>query len=425
MKFAICNLGCKVNNYEANWYRQQLDEKYEETDFKNFSDIYIINTCTVTNMAGSKSRQMIHKARKMNKNSCIVAVGCYVQTEKNDLSVFDDCDIVIGSKYKTLLPQLIEEYFKNKEKILLVEDFQTTPFEEMFIRNFNQVRAYLKIQDGCNQFCSYCVIPFARGRERCLPLPLVLKQAQQLVDSGHPELVLTGIHTGRWHDGEYDLADLIERILKEVQNLQRIRISSIEVTEVTDKLIDLIAKNSKVAHHLHIPLQTGSDILLKDNNRPYDTAYYYDKIQKIREMVPNISISSDVIVGLPNETDDYFCQTEQFIKKCQLSFLHVFPYARKKYTADYDKKEQVEESIKRQRVDSLTKLSTQLYNTYAATFIGKAVEVLFEKKENDFYVGHCSQYLVVKVKSETDITNQMCKVSVEKNEGEVLFGNLI
>ncbi|MDO4377566.1 MAG: tRNA (N(6)-L-threonylcarbamoyladenosine(37)-C(2))-methylthiotransferase MtaB [Erysipelotrichia bacterium] len=425
MKFAICNLGCKVNNYEANWYRQQLAEKYEETDFKNFSDIYIINTCTVTNMAGSKSRQMIHKARKMNKDSCIVAVGCYVQTEKNDLSVFDDCDIVIGSKYKTLLPQLIDDYFINKKKIFMVEDFQTTPFEEMFIRNFNQVRAYLKIQDGCNQFCSYCVIPFARGRERCLSLPLVLKQARQLVDSGHPELVLTGIHTGRWHDGEYDLADLIETILKEVKNLQRIRISSIEVTEVSNKLIDLIAENSKIAHHLHIPLQTGSDTLLKDNNRPYDTAYYYDKIQKIRKRIPDISISSDVIVGLPNETEAYFRQTEQFINKCQLSFLHVFPYARKKYTADYYKKEQVEENVKHQRVGSLTKLSTQLYNTYAGIFIGKEVEVLFEKKEDDFYVGHCSQYLVVKVKSEADITNQMGKVFVEKNEGEVLFGNLI
>lgn len=425
MKFAICNLGCKVNNFEANWYRQQLASKYEETDFKNFSDIYIINTCTVTNMAGSKSRQMIHKARKQNKNSCIAVVGCYVQTERDYPEIFADCDIVLGSKYKTLLPQLIDEYLKNKEKIFMVEDFKTTPFEEMFIKNFNQIRAYLKIQDGCNQFCSYCVIPYARGRERCLPLPLVIKQAQQLVNSGHPELVLTGIHTGRWHDEEYDLADLIEKLANEIDGLQRIRISSIEVTEVSDKLIDLIADNPKIAHHLHIPLQVGDDRLLKDNNRPYNTEYYLNKINQIRDRIPDISISSDVIVGLPSESDEDFNHTIEFIMKCHLSFLHVFPYARKKFTVNYDKKDQIDERIKRQRVSSLTNLSNGLYNTYAEKFIGKSVEVLFEKKEEDYYVGHCSQYLTVKVKSEEDLINRLLNVQVEKADGDLLFGSLI
>jgi threonylcarbamoyladenosine tRNA methylthiotransferase MtaB len=425
MKFAICNLGCKVNNYEANWYRQQLAQKYEEVDFKSYSDIYIINTCTVTNMAGSKSRQMMHKARKQNKNSCIVVVGCYVQTEKDDPSIFEDCDIVLGSKYKTLLPKLIEDYFKNKEKIYLVEDFTKTEFEEMFIESFNQVRAYLKIQDGCNQFCSYCVIPYARGRERCLPMELVIKQAKQLVATGHLELVLTGIHTGRWHDGNHDLADLIERLVNEVEGLQRVRISSIEVTEVTDKLINLIVKNEKIARHLHIPLQTGNDRLLKDNNRPYTTEYYYQKIKKIRELIPDISISSDVIVGLPSETDQEFEETTKFIEKCELSFLHVFPYARKKFTVDYDKKGQVAENIKRERVGSLTKTSERLYNTYMGKFLSQSVDVLFEKQQDGYLIGHCSQYIVTKVRSDEDLLNQIHKVYIDKVDGDLLYGHLI
>ena len=425
MKFAIINLGCKVNNYEANWYRQQLLPKYEETSFKNYSDIYIINTCTVTNMAGSKSRQMMHRARKINKDSCIVVVGCYVQTEKDDLDIFEDCDIVLGSKYKTLLPKLIEDYFENKEKIYMVEDFQKTDFEEMFIERFNQVRAYLKIQDGCNQFCSYCVIPFARGRERSLPMPLVIRQAKQLVNSGHLELVLTGIHTGRWKDNDYDLADLIERLIKEVDGLKRLRISSIEVTEVTDKLISLIANNEIIARHLHIPLQTGVDRLLKDNNRPYTTDYYYQKIKKIREMIPDISISSDIIVGLPTETDEEFDQTIKFIEKCELSFLHVFPYARKKFTANYDKKGQIAEIVKRARVARLTMTSGQLYNMYMSKFVSQCVEVLFERRIDDYLTGHCSQYVEVYVKTDKDLLNQIHKVYIDKVDGGLLYGHLI
>lgn len=425
MKFAIINLGCKVNNYEANWYRQQLLPKYEETSFKNYSDIYIINTCTVTNMAGSKSRQMMHRARKKNKDSCIVVVGCYVQTEKDDPDIFEDCDIVLGSKYKTLLPKLIEDYFENKEKIYMVEDFQKTDFEEMFIERFNQVRAYLKIQDGCNQFCSYCVIPFARGRERSLPIPLVIKQAQQLVNSGHLELVLTGIHTGRWQDNGYGLADLIERLIKEVDGLKRLRISSIEVTEVTDKLISLIANNEIIARHLHIPLQTGVDRLLKDNNRPYTTDYYYQKVKKIREMIPDISISSDIIVGLPTETDEEFDQTIKFIEKCELSFLHVFPYARKKFTANYDKKGQVGEKVKRARVARLTMASGQLYNIYMSKFVSQSVEVLFERSIDGYLTGHCSQYIEVYVKTDKDLLNQIHKVYIDKVDGGLLYGHLI
>ncbi|MGN1399409.1 MAG: tRNA (N(6)-L-threonylcarbamoyladenosine(37)-C(2))-methylthiotransferase MtaB [Erysipelotrichaceae bacterium] len=424
MKFAICNLGCKVNNYEANWYRQQLAEKYQEVDFKQFSDIYIINSCTVTNMAGAKTRQMIHKARKQNPDSCIAVVGCYVQMESDDAELFRDCDILIGSKDKTKLPDLIEQFFIDGKRVSLVENIDKYDFEEMFINDFNQIRAYLKIQDGCNQFCSYCVIPYARGRERCLPLELVLSQARALIKSGHSELVLTGIHTGRWHDRNYSFSDLVEKLVSEVEGLKRLRISSIEVTEIDDKLIDLMANNEIIAHHLHIPLQSGSDFLLRDNNRPYTTQYYLDKVNDLRNKVKDISISSDVIVGLPNETEELFQQTIDFIEKAQLSFLHVFPYARKKHTVDYDKKNQVDAASKKDRVGRLTNLSMRLYNNYASSFIGQNVDVLFEKYEKGINKGHCSQYLNVELASELDLTNQFVKARVISVNGSTLIVSL-
>ena len=424
MKFAICNLGCKVNNYESNWYRQQLSKQYQEVDFKEFSDIYIINSCTVTNMAGSKTRQMMHKARKQNPDSCIVVVGCYVQMEFDDPELFKDCDILIGSKDKTRLPELIDQFFIDGKRVTLVQNKDKYPFEEMFITDFNQIRAYLKIQDGCNQFCSYCVIPYARGRERCLPMPLVLNQAKALVKSGHCELVLTGIHTGRWHDGDYVFSDLVEKLVVEVEGLKRLRISSIEVTEIDDKLIELMSKNDIIAHHLHIPLQTGSDFLLKDNNRPYNSKYYIDKNNNIRSKINDISISSDVIVGLPNETEEYFQQTIDTIQQAHLSFLHVFPYARKKHTVDYDKKNQVDAKVKKERVGRLTNLSLRLYNNYAGSFVGKTVNVLFEKYEKGINKGHCSQYLNVELACAIDLTNQFVKVEVISVKESTLIARL-
>lgn len=425
MKFAICNLGCKVNNFEANWYSEKLKEKYLQVDFKEFADIYVINSCTVTNMASSKTRQMIRRAKKQNPNAVIAVVGCYVQIEVGKADVFEECDILIGSNNKTKLPELIEQFLLEKKKINIVEKFQKTNFEEMFIQNFNQTRAYLKIQDGCNQFCSYCIIPYARGRERSLDADSVIKQAKQLILSGHKELVLTGIHTGRWNDNELELVDLIERLLNEVKEMERLRISSIEVTEINDRLIKLMQENEKIARHLHIPLQVGDDRLLKINNRPYTTEQFYNKVLDIREKVSDISISSDVIVGLPTETDDDFENTKQFVEKCKLSFLHIFPYARKKGTVNYDIKQQVEEQIKKHRIACLTKISDKLYNDYVDSFVGKNVKVLFERYKNGVSTGHCSQYVLVKVNSEVDYTNQLKDVYVDSIDGKTLIGHII
>jgi len=426
MKFAICNLGCKVNNYESNWYAQQLSLKYEEVDFKEIADVYIINSCTVTNMAGSKTRQMFHQAKKRNPKACIVCVSCYSQMEYlSKPELFDDCDIVIGSTHKKELPICVDKWFENKQRIVLVEEFEKTNFEEMELKTFNQTRAYLKIQDGCNQFCSYCTIPLARGRERCLSGDRIIQYGKNLVASGHQEIVLTGIHTGRWHDENGNLTALIKRMLNEIEGLKRIRLSSIEMTEVSDELIALMSQDERVASHLHIPLQTGTDRLLKLNNRPYTTEQYYQKIQKIRSLIPDISISSDVIAGLPTESSQEAKATEEFIEKCELSFLHVFPYAKKEHTKDAEMKQQVDEQEKKHRVSCLTNLSSSLYNRYASKFVGQKLQVLFETKQDNVNRGHCSQYIVTEVISEKDLSHQLLEVVVDEVKDNTLIAHLV
>ncbi|MBR5049271.1 MAG: tRNA (N(6)-L-threonylcarbamoyladenosine(37)-C(2))-methylthiotransferase MtaB [Erysipelotrichaceae bacterium] len=424
MKFAICNLGCKVNNYEANWYAEQLAVDHEQVDFSQKADIYIINSCSVTNTAGSKSRQMIHRARRMNPEAIIAAVSCYVQLEYRDEEIFEDCDILIGSRNKTRLPQYIRQFIETRERIIDVGPFDSCPFEEMALTRFNQTRAYLKIQDGCNQFCSYCTIPLARGRERSLPLEKVVENARRLVAGGHKEIVLTGIHTGRWNDGEHDLADLMKTLLAEVEGLERIRLSSIEMTEVSDRLIELMAADKRIARHLHIPLQTGNDRLLKLNNRPYTTEQYYERISEIRDRLPGVSISSDIIAGLPTESEQEHQETMQFIEKCRLSFLHVFPYARKQHTYDATLK-QVPENVRKERAASLTKLRGQLYNDYVSSYLNKEVEVLFETGENGLLKGHSSEYIVTAAEGEEDLLGQICRVHVDGLFEDGLRGHII
>ena len=424
MKFSICNLGCKVNNYEANWYSQELSAKYQEVPFGDeFADIYIINSCTVTNIAGSKSRQMMHKARKLNKDAVICVVGCYAQMEYEASGIFDDCQILIGSNHKKELPELIDRYLETGERIVMVDSLDQCPYEEMLLEQFNQTRAYLKIQDGCNQFCSYCVIPFARGRERCLNADTAVEIAARLVKNGHKELVLTGIHTGRYKYENTDLTGLIRRLLNEVDGLERLRISSIEVTEITDELIELIASDGRVARHLHIPLQSGYDKTLKEMHRPYTTAQFQHCIDKIREKVSDISISTDVIVGFPGESDEDFHHTYEFIKNSGMSFLHVFPYAAKNHTVAAKMKNQVNGTVKKQRVAELTKLSGELYNEFISRFSGKSGYVLFERNRDNSWVGHNSEYVEVHVNEAADLSNRLVKVIYDSCEKDCLKGH--
>ena len=420
--FAILTLGCKVNTFESQWYIQEL-EKYGliQVDFKEKADVYIVNTCAVTNIAEAKSRQKLHAAMKRNEDAVICVVGCYVQAmynEHNDI----DADIVIGTAGKKKLPELIVNYKKQKSSEV-PSILDCDEIDDMVLKQFNQHRAYLKIQDGCNQYCSYCIIPYVRGQERFLPTEKVIENAKNLTDT-HKELVLTGIHTGRYNDGVNNLAGLLKDILRNVPQLQRLRISSIEITEVTDEIIELIKNEPKIAKHLHIPLQSGNDEILIAMNRPYTTEYYEKRLEYIRRMCPNISISTDVIVGFPSESEDLFDKTEEFIKKMNFSFLHVFPFSKKKGTAAEKMDNHICADQKKKRVSNLTMLSESMYNVYKQNLLNMQVDVYFENYNNGILRGYCSEYVIINAESSEDFTNTMCEVLITHFEDGELWGEI-
>ncbi len=424
--FAISTLGCKVNTYESNSYRQGLEEKgYQEVDFKDKADIYIINTCTVTNTAASKSRQKINQALKLNEDAIICVVGCLVQTSSDDILEKSSIDILVGASGKANLVSYIEEALLNKKQTIMIEDVrENATFEMLPLDHFtHQKRAFLKIQDGCNQFCSYCIIPYARGKERSMNPDLVVLQAKALVKQGHQELVLSGIHTGRYgKEHACSLTDLMYKLI-EVEGLKRIRISSIEMNEVTDRLLDLMENNDKIAKHLHIPLQSGSDTILKNMNRQYLTAAYYERLIEIRNRIPKIAITADVIVGFPQEDDSLFLETVSFIEKSQFTSLHVFPYSMRKNTIAATLKPQIENSVKKQRVHKLMEISNNQFVNYKQTFVNKTVSVLVEQKKNGYYFGHSSEYLPVYIEEEATI-GEIVDVKISRFQNNELYGKV-
>lgn len=424
IRYAISCLGCKVNTYEAGSIQQALNAKgYIEVDFKEEADVYLVFTCAVTNTAASKSRQKINQAIRQNSSAIICVVGCYVQINAENMKENESIDILVGSSHKHDLPNLIEQVIKNKEKIVLVDDVRKeAEFEEMPLTHFeHQTRAYMKIQDGCNQFCSYCIIPYARGKERSLPLEKVIENTKQLAKN-HKEIVLAGIHTGRYGaDCGETLAHCIEVMLNEVPELMRVRISSIEITEISDELIELMKKSSRIAHHLHIPLQSGCDETLKRMNRPYTTNEFYARIEEIRKSLPGISISTDLIVGFPQETEEEFDKTVEFLKKCKFTFLHVFPFSPKTGTAAEKMMEQVADSIKKQRVQTCSSLSKKLYYEYKSSFINKKVSVLVEEIQEENSFGHSSEYLPVTIEG-VQQRNEIVEVTISHMIKDNLVG---
>ena len=397
--FAITTLGCKVNAYESQGYAQHLiDMGMEEVDFKECADIYIINTCAVTNTAAAKSRQKIHQAQRQNKNAMIVVVGCYAQSSAEQLSKDASIDLVIGSDQKELLPLLIKEQLKQQGPRVLVNDIShMSVFEALPVRRFaHQTRAYLKIQDGCNQFCTYCIIPYARGRERSLAPDEVIQRTKELVCNHHLEIVLTGIHTGRYgREHHIDLTQLLERMCHEVTGLARIRISSIEINEISDALIALMRREPKIARHLHIPLQSADNDVLKAMHRPYTIEEYAKRVEEIREQLPDISISADVITGFPGESEAQFLAGMQAIRNMKLSFLHVFPFSKRDGTKAALMDGQLSAEIKKQRCTLLHQLSEELKQNYETGFLHREVRVLWERKESNMMFGHTSEYIGV------------------------------
>ena len=424
--FAIATLGCKVNTYESQGYESALvDKGYEQVSFKEKADVYIINTCAVTNTAGSKSRQKIHAAIALNPEALIAVVGCYAQTASEQLEQDANIDILLGSDGKSRLADMIEEGLRKKRPQKLIHDVRkVNVFEALPIHRFeHQTRAFLKIQDGCNQFCSYCIIPFARGAERSLPEDEVLAIARRLRESGHQEIVLSGIHTGRYGNGiNSSLCQLMKRMVKEIPNLQRIRISSIEMNEITDELLEFIKGEEKIARHLHIPVQSANTTVLKNMNRPYTIAWFMERVEYIRSLIPDISISSDVITGFPQESEEQFQDTLDNIARMRLSFLHVFPYSRRDHTAAAQMSGHLENKIKKERASRLANLSKQLYTAYKQNFIGKEVSVIFEKEKDGKLIGHSSEYLEVAAAAPLAWLHTMHTVRITALDGDLLVG---
>ena len=426
MKVAIYTLGCKVNLYESEVIMNSFKKSgYEIVDFEDNADIVIINTCTVTNTSDKKSRNIIRQAVKKHEKAVIVVMGCYSQVRSDDIKEIDGVDIIIGNTKKSKVVSLVEEYLKNKKSITEIDDIMHTDFEPMELDTFEtRTRAFVKIQDGCNNFCSYCIIPYSRGNIRSKEKDDVVSEIKCLVKNGYKEVVLTGIHTGHYGKDkyDYDFSDLLSELCK-IDNLKRIRISSIEITELDSKFIDVLKNNKVIVNHMHIPLQSGCDKTLKEMNRKYDTKYYLDKINLIRSIRPNISITTDLIVGFPNETEEDFNNTLSFLRKVKFSKIHVFPYSRRKGTKADLMDNQIDEQTKHKRVKEVLKLSEELEIEYMNKFINTDVLVLIEKFENGIISGHTENYIPVKANGVESDINELLMIHIDKMEYPYLIGN--
>ena len=396
MKFNIITYGCKVNQYESNMMKESmLSSNFFYTEDMSDANIIIVNTCSVTNVADKKCLKMIRRLKREYSNAILVVAGC---SSQNKQSVYEslDIDILIGNRDKSIIDKLIKEYIETEKKYVKFYNDRNLDFEDMYISDYNHTRAFIKIEDGCDNFCSYCIIPYVRGSVRSKDFDKVIKEAEELAKHGHKEIVLTGIHTGHYLNNGYDLTDLINELSK-IDDIKRIRISSIEITELNDKFLDMLKNNDKVCDHLHIPLQAGSDEILKRMNRKYDLAYYEEKIKKIRSIRPDISISTDIIVGFPYETEELFLNTLEFSKKIKFSKIHVFPYSVRVGTAAANMEEQVDEVVKKMRVKRLMAVSHMLEVDYYNKFKDKELDILIETCDNNVSEGHTSNYLLVSV----------------------------
>lgn len=423
MKFKIITLGCKVNQYESEMMREKLlANDYVET-FDSDADVIIINTCTVTNMSDLKSRKLIRYNKRENKNAITVVCGCsaqYKQEEMEDL----DIDILIGNSDKTKIVELIEEFKKSHKKYVKFISSRKLEFEDMRVNGFEHTRAYIKIEDGCNNFCAYCIIPFVRGNVRSKDMDKVIEEANTLVNNGYKEIVLTGIDTGSYGvDKNYDLTDLLIELSK-IEKLERIRLSSIDIYDLTDKFINFLKENKKLCDHLHISLQSGSDKILKEMNRKYDSKEYLKIINKIRNARPNISITTDVIIGFPGETEKDFNDCVNFCKEVKFSKIHVFPYSKRNGTKASVLPNQIDSQAKKERSKKLIEVSNILENKYYNNFINKDLDILIEEMDNNESIGHTSNYIKVYVKRVLK-RNDIYKVKITNISNNKVYGEIV
>lgn len=426
MRFSTTTLGCKVNLYETESLISSLVEKGWEyqTDDKMI-DVYIINTCTVTSTSDQKSRQMIRQARRNNPNAIIVAMGCFVQTHIDDAMGL--ADIIIGTKDKHRVYELVKEYMDTKNQINHVFDIADyTTYDEMKLdRLTTHTRGFVKIQDGCENFCSYCLIPYARGKIKSRNPDNIILEINKLVELGTKEVIISGINTGTYGQdlGNIDLAKLITKIMEET-SLWRLRLSSIELMEVTDDLLEVLQKySSRIAHHLHIPLQGGADGVLTRMKRKYLTIDYFNLINKIRSIFPNIAITTDCLAGFVGETEEEFQETKEFIKKIRFADMHIFPYSRRKGTLADQMDGHLDPIIIKNRAKEMISIAKIMKEEYEKTFIGNELDILLERSKDNYWIGHTTNYLEVYCKTnQTNLENAIKKCKITEIKKGILYG---
>ena len=425
MNFIIVTLGCKVNTYESNVMRDLLlNEGYKEID-KN-ADIVIINTCTVTDTADSKSLKVIRQQIRNNPNAIVIVTGCFSQINSAKLKDMEGVSIILGNHNKSKIVSYINEYKENKKQICDIEKIEEVPFENMSLNNFNKTRAFVKIEDGCENFCSYCIIPYTRGKVRSKKCADVLNEITNLVNNGHHEIVLTGIHTGHYGADLEDMtfASLLEKICK-IKDLERLRISSIEITELDENFMRVLKENKIIVDHLHIPLQSGCDKTLKEMNRKYDTTYFINKVNEIRNIRPDISLTTDLIVGFPNETEEDFNKTIETLKTIRFSKIHVFPFSLRKGTKAETMENHIDEQTKHKRVKQVMELSKEHEIEYMNKFKDKEVIFIPEIKKDDYIIGHTGNYLLVKVKTDLPLNHDSMTVKINEIDYPYVIGNYL
>ena len=421
MKVGICSLGCKVNIYESELVTNILkNNNYTVVDFDDKADIYIINTCSVTNESDKKSRKMINRAKKNNTAAIIIVMGCYSQVNAEDI----DVDIVLGNRDKSKIVEIIEEYIKTKQKKKIIYDLTKVDFEKMEITNFDShTRAFVKIQDGCNAFCSYCIIPYVRGRVRSKDPEDVIKEVTTLVEKGYKEIVLTGIHTGRYGtDINTNLEELLNKLVN-IPNIYRIRLSSIEINEITPGIKELLKENKVMAKHLHIPLQSGSDKILKLMNRRYNKEEFLSMVDNLRD-IPDISLTTDLIVGFPNEGEEEFNETIDTLKEIGFTKIHTFPYSKRKGTPAAIMDNQVSPEEKKKRVHRILDLSNRYEHNFYESKIGKIYDGVVEVHSNGTTIVHTSNFIPVIISDKAE-EGTIVNVKIEKVEDLKVYGRIV
>ena len=429
-KVAFCTLGCKVNQYETNAMEQKfIQAGYQIKNFNEKADIYIINTCTVTNMSDKKSRQMIRKAKQLNGNAIVVAVGCYVQTAKEQLENIKELDLILGNNEKKDIVKYIEKYRKGEKQRKYNDVLHQDEYDEYgFVTHIEQTRAIVKVQDGCDRFCSYCAIPYARGKVRSRKIENIVAEITKLAEEGIKEVVITGIHIasyGKDLKEDIGLIDVLEKI-NEINGIQRIRLGSLEPMLINESFLKRLAKLEKICHHFHLSLQSGCDETLKRMNRRYTTEEFRNVVRLLRNTYDDVILTTDIIVGFPGETENEFERTYEFLKEINFYKMHVFKYSRRDGTKAATMPNQIAPNIQEERSKKLISLSNKNQQIYNESYVGKTVQVLFEEASKGYIKGHTQNYLVVNIKEDIEkFHNQIVPVKITSILGEELIGNAV